>query len=229
MAGQVRKQVLEHRKLEVRRLGMVPYAEALSLQSRLVADRKAGRVQDLLLLLQHPHVVTLGVGAQHSLANGKVSRHELRRLGVDFHEAPRGGDVTYHGPGQIIGYPIVDLQPDRCDVHKYVRDLEEVLIQTSKVFDVHPIRNSGLTGIWVESNKLAAIGVRLSRWVTSHGFALNVDTDLSYFELIRPCGIEGRGVTSLRKVTGRNLSAIDVEDVIAKEFARVFSFSTISH
>ena len=199
------------------------YAEALALQTSLVADRRAGRVDDTLILVQHPHVITLGAGARHSLSNLRVPLPELHRRGVEFHEVSRGGDVTYHGPGQLVGYPILDLRPDRCDVHRYVRDLEEVLIRTSRLFQVRPARVPGLTGIWVGHDKLAAIGVRLSRWVTSHGFALNVATDLTYFELIRPCGIEGRGVTSLYEATGRSVSVVEVGRVLIDEFADVFS------
>ena len=214
---------VEHeRRLEVRRLGVLPYGETLELQKALVADRQIGRSSDLLLLLQHQHVITLGSGAHHSLDNLRVSPTELQKLGVEFCDVPRGGDVTYHGPGQLVGYPIVDLRPDRCDVHRYVRDLEEVLIRTARVFGVNAARVEGLTGVWVGNNKLAAIGVRLSRWVTSHGFALNVDTDLEYFKLIRPCGIEGRGVTSLAEVTGRRVSVDSVDAVLVGEFERVF-------
>ncbi len=209
-------------RLEVRRLGNVPYAEAVQLQQALVADRRAGRFPDLLLLMQHPHVVTLGVSARHSLSNLRVSESALRAKGVELCEAPRGGDITYHGPGQIVGYPIVDLRPNRCDVHRYVRDLETVLMRTALAFGVETTRVPGLTGVWVGDNKLAAIGVRLSRWVTSHGFALNVETDLSYFDLIRPCGIEGRGVTSLAHLTGAPLSLRTVEDVLIREFGSVF-------
>ena len=208
--------------LEVRRLGTVPYGEGLALQRRLVAERQAGRTPDLLLLLQHSHVVSLGVAAQRSRANILASADELARRGVDVHEAPRGGDVTYHGPGQLVGYPILDLRPDRCDVHRYVRDLEEVLIRAAAAFGVAAGRVGGLTGVWVGDDKLAAIGVRLSRWVTSHGFALNVETDLDYFSLIRPCGIRGRGVTSLAVLTGRHLAVGDVEPVLVREFAEVF-------
>ena len=215
------------RPLEVRRLSIVPYAEGLEFQQALVVDRQAGRVSDLLLLLQHPHVVTLGSGARHSLVNLCVSRTELRELGVEFCEVPRGGDVTYHGPGQLIGYPILDLRPDRCDVHRYVRDLEEVLIRTVRVFGVLATRVEGLTGVWVGDNKLAAIGVRLSRWVTSHGFALNVGTDLEFFKLIRPCGIEGRGVTSLAELTGGGVSVERTEAVLVEEFEQVFGRAAV--
>ena len=208
--------------LEVRCLGTVPYAEAIELQRDLVAARQVGSVPDLLLLLDHPHVVTLGVGARRSRANILAPPEVLRRRGVALHEAPRGGDVTYHGPGQLVGYPILNLRPDRCDVHRYVRDLEEVLIRTAGVYGVTATRVAGLTGVWVDRDKLAAIGIRLSRWVASHGFALNVNTDLSYFDLIRPCGIADRGVTSLAVLTGRQLERRAVEDTVAEQFCAVF-------
>ena len=213
---------LSPRAVEVRRLGTAPYREALALQQELVVERQAGRVPDLLLLLEHPHVITLGVAARRSRANVLASADELAGRGVEVQETSRGGDVTYHGPGQLVGYPILDLRPDRCDVHRYVRDLEEVLIATARTFGVAAGRVAGLTGVWVGDRKLAAIGVRLSRWVTSHGFALNVDTDLDYFSLIRPCGIRGRGVASLAALTGRRLSVRDVEPVLIREFAGVF-------
>jgi lipoyl(octanoyl) transferase len=209
-------------RLEVRRLGRMPYGEAVRLQQTLVADRRAGRLPDLLLLLQHPHIVTVGVSARKSLSNLRVSRPVLQAMGVELHDAPRGGDITYHGPGQVVGYPILDLRPDRCDVHRYVRDLETVLMRTAFAFGVQTTRVPRLTGVWAGDDKLAAIGVRLSRWVTSHGFALNVDTDLSYFDLIRPCGIEGRGVTSLAHLTGGPVSIRAVEDLLVKEFCAVF-------
>ena len=200
----------------------MPYGEALTLQKKLVADRQSGTVPDLLLLLEHPHVVTVGVGARRSLKNLLVSESVLRESGVELHQAPRGGDVTYHGPGQLVGYPILDLRPDRCDVHRYVRDLEEVLIRTAGAFGVQASRDSGLTGIWVGNDKLAAIGVRVSRWVTSHGFALNISTDLGYFDLIRPCGIEGRGVTSLARLTGVPVQIGEVTTVLIEAFETVF-------
>jgi len=208
--------------LEIRRLGVMPYGEALTLQKKLVADRQSGTVPDLLLLLEHPHVVTVGVGARRSLKNLLVSESVLRESGVELHQAPRGGDVTYHGPGQLVGYPILDLRPDRCDVHRYVRDLEEVLIRTAGAFGAQASRDNGLTGIWVGNDKLAAIGVRVSRWVTSHGFALNISTDLGYFDLIRPCGIEGRGVTSLAKLTGVPVQIGEVTTVLVAAFETVF-------
>ena len=208
--------------LEVRRLGTVPYAEALTLQRELVEDRRAGRIPDLLLLLQHPPVITLGVKGDGGRANVLVSDGRLAELGVQVSETGRGGDVTYHGPGQIVGYPILDLKPDRCDVHRYVRDLEDVMIRVCADYGVDAGRIKGLTGTWVGSEKIGAIGVRISRWITSHGFAFNVTTNLADFQLIVPCGITDHGVTSLEKATGRSLSIADVEDRVAVQFAAVF-------
>jgi len=213
--------------LEIRRLGRIPYADALTLQRLLVEDRRAGRTDDLLLLLEHPHVLTLGVrgdgGRSHILATPEA----LGSRGVEVHESGRGGDITYHGPGQIVGYPIMDLQPDRCDVHRYVRDIEEVLIRTASDYGVEAGRVEGLTGVWVGREKLAAIGVRISRWVTSHGFAFNVTTDLGYFNLIVPCGIADRSVTSLAQLLGRPVDRVEVEDRIVVHFSEVFARSAI--
>ena len=211
---------MRRRALDVRRLGVVGYGTALDLQQRLVAERQRDLIADQLLLLEHPRVITRGVraAADNVLASAAV----LRRRGVEIHDVRRGGDVTYHGPGQLVGYPILLLKPDRCDVHRYVRDLEEVLIRAAAEFGVRATRLPGLTGVWVGNDKLAAIGVRLSRWVTSHGFALNVTTDLDDFALIRPCGLPDRGVTSLRRLTGREISTAAVADCVARRFAEVF-------
>ncbi len=210
------------RQLEVRRLGLIGYDDALALQRDLVEERRADRVPDLLLLLEHPPVITLGVRSEIARANVVASSERLADLGVTVHETGRGGDVTYHGPGQIVGYPILDLRPDRCDVHKYVRDLEEVMIRTCAAYGVPAGRISGLTGAWVGAEKIGAIGIRISRWITSHGFAFNVRTDLDHFKLIVPCGITDRGVTSLEKVTGQSIPMRDVEDAITRSFAEVF-------
>jgi lipoyl(octanoyl) transferase len=210
------------RTLEVRRLGTVPYAEALQLQKDLVEERRAGRVPDLLILLQHPRVITLGVKGDGGRSNVLATDERLAELGIQISETGRGGDVTYHGPGQIVGYPILDLKPDRCDVHRYVRDLEEVMIRVCADYGVSAARISGLTGAWIGNEKVGAIGVRISRWITSHGFAFNVNTDLSDFQLIVPCGITDHGVTSLEKATGRTRSIGEVEDRVADHFAAVF-------
>jgi lipoyl(octanoyl) transferase len=215
------------RVIEVRRLGVVPYAEALALQQVLVADRKAGRVADTLLLLQHPHVLTLGVKTAGAREHILATPDALRMLGVEVFEAGRGGDVTYHGPGQIVGYPILDLKPDRQDVHRYVRDLEEVMIRVCDEFHVRAGRAAGLTGVWVngangQTEKIGAIGVRISRWVTSHGFAFNVNTDLEFFRLIVPCGISERGVTSLERQIGYAADLEEVEARFVHHFGNVF-------
>ncbi len=210
------------RRLEVRRLGRVAYAEALELQRSLVEARRADRVPDLLLLLEHPHVITLGVNARGSRTHILASPGSLQARNVTIEEAGRGGDVTYHGPGQIVGYPILSLKPDRCDVHRYVRDLEEVMIRTAAMFGVRANRAAGLTGAWVGGDKLGAIGVRISRWITSHGFAFNVCPDLEYFRLIVPCGIADRGVTSLSRLLDRPVSLPKVQDALVQHFASVF-------
>jgi lipoyl(octanoyl) transferase len=210
------------RTFEIRRLGVVPYADALEIQRALVEDRRANRVGDLLLFVEHPHVLTLGVrgdgGRSHILAPPEM----LHARGIEIYETGRGGDITYHGPGQLVGYPIVDLKPDRCDVHRYVRDLEDVLIRTAADYGISARRIDGLTGVWVGDEKLAAIGVRISRWVTSHGFALNVATDLENFDLIVPCGIAGRGVTSLSRLLSRSIDLRDVQNRVASHFVDVF-------
>jgi lipoyl(octanoyl) transferase len=208
---------------EVRRLGLVPYADALAIQKQLVEERREGRIGDILLLVEHPHVLTLGVrgdgGRSHILAASDV----LVSRGVDVHETGRGGDITYHGPGQLVGYPIIDLKPDRCDVHRYVRDLEEVLIRVAADYGLTGSRVAGLTGVWIGDEKLAAIGVRIARWITSHGFALNVTTDLDYFNLIVPCGIADRGVTSLSKLVGGPVEWREVEDRVVQRFSEIFA------
>ena len=209
------------RPLQVRRLGQVPYAEGLELQHALVEERRDGRIPDTLLLLQHPHVVTIGVkkeGRSHILATPE----RLSSLGVEVFETGRGGDVTYHGPGQLVGYPIVDLNPDRRDVHRYVRDLEEVMIRVCAGYGVTAGRVKGFSGAWVGDTKIGAIGVRISRWITSHGFAFNVTTDVAFFDLIVPCGIVDRSVTSLAAQLGREPSMGEVEDRFVEQFAAVF-------
>jgi lipoyl(octanoyl) transferase len=212
--------------IDVRRLGQLDYQAGLELQKKLVDDRRAGRIGDTLLLLQHPPVITLGVRTRRGPSNIVASSERLVAEGVTVFETGRGGDVTYHGPGQLVGYPIFDLRPDRQDVHRYVRDLEEALIRAVRVFGVEAGRVKGLTGVWVgprgREEKLAAIGVRISRWITSHGFALNVGTDLKHFELIVPCGITDRGVTSLERLLGRPVPMSEVESAVAEGVGGVF-------
>src|SRR5262245_56608868 len=180
----MRSGVLSPRVLEVRRLGIVAYDDALALQRDLVEQRRAGRVPDLLLLLEHPPVITLDARSEISRANIVATSERLADLGITVSETGRGGDVPYHGPGQIVAYPILDLRPDRCDVHKYVRDLEEVMIRVCADYEVAAGRAAGLTGTWVGAGKIGAIGIRISRWITSHGFAFNVATNLDHFRLI---------------------------------------------
>jgi lipoyl(octanoyl) transferase len=209
------------RSLEVRRLGLVPYADGLELQRRLVEERKADQIPDTLLLLQHPHVLTVGVkkdGRSHILA----SPERLTSLGVDVFETGRGGDVTYHGPGQLVGYPILNLDPDRRDVHRYVRDLEEVMIRVCADYGLEAGRVKGFSGAWIADEKIGAIGVRISRWITSHGFAFNVATDIDFFNLIVPCGIADKGVTSLASRLGRAPAMSEVEDRFIAQFESVF-------
>ncbi|MGH9145836.1 MAG: lipoyl(octanoyl) transferase LipB [Vicinamibacterales bacterium] len=213
------------RTLQVHRLGQVPYSQAVSLQRELVEHRRSGRIGDVLLLLEHPPVITIGVksGATspHILATPEV----LAARGIEVFEAGRGGDVTYHGPGQVVGYPILDLKPDRCDVHRYVRDLEEVMIRTAGDFGVRATRIAGLSGVWVEGEKLGAIGVRISRWITSHGFAFNVSTELAHFNLIVPCGIRDHGVTSLGRLLGQPLNLTEVHHALSRHLCDVFDRS----
>ena len=198
------------------------YSEALALQRALVEERRADRVPDLLILLQHPAVITLGVKGDGGRSNVVATPDRLSGLGIAVEETGRGGDVTYHGPGQIVGYPILDLRPDRQDVHRYVRDLEEVMIRTCADYGLEAGRVAGLTGTWIGAEKIGAIGVRISRWITSHGFAFNVSTRLDHFQLIVPCGITDRGVTSLEKATGRTISIEEVEGRMVQHFAAVF-------
>jgi lipoyl(octanoyl) transferase len=207
--------------LEVRDLGLVPYGDALEVQADLVVRRRAGEVPDQLLLLEHPHVITLGTGSHPAHVLVDVDRRET--LGLDLFEAGRGGDVTYHGPGQLVGYPILDLKPDRRDLLLYLRDLESVLIASLEKYGVQGKTIDGLTGVWVEDRKIAAIGVRVSSgWITSHGFALNVDTDLSYYDTIVPCGIVGRSVTSLSRELGHRVEVAEVSAVVREAFAAGF-------
>ena len=220
----------------VRRLGRVDYAAGLELQAQLVEARRLGAagastaagagIGDTLLLLEHPPVITLGVKTRGKPTNIVASPEVLAAEGVSVFETGRGGDITYHGPGQLVGYPIFDLRPDRCDVHRYVRDLEEVLIVALREFGIEGGRVAGLTGVWVgragAEEKIAAIGVRISRWITSHGFALNVSTNLRHFQLIVPCGIADRGVTSIERVLGRAVPMRDVEDAVVRAFGQVF-------
>jgi lipoyl(octanoyl) transferase len=215
------------RELRVHRLGRVAYGDGVAMQRALVEDRRADRIPDTLLLLQHPHVLTLGAKLASARANVIAAPGELAARGVEVFEAGRGGDVTYHGPGQLVAYPILDLRPDRCDVHRYVRDLEEVMIRVAADFGLRAGRVDGFSGTWIGDRKIGAVGVRISRWITSHGVALNVSTDLDYFDLIVPCGIADKEVTSLARELGRSVDHMTVENVFIRHFSDVFGRSAV--
>ena len=202
------------------RLGTVDYAEAHRVQKELQAKRIAGDVDDTVLLLEHRPVFTLGRSAkeQHVLAPSEV----LEARGFSVHEVGRGGDVTYHGPGQLVAYPIIDLKPNRKDVRKYMWSLEETMIRTCADFGLRARRIEGLNGAWVEDRKIGAVGVRISRWVTMHGLALNANPDLSHFDLIVPCGIEDKSVTSISAELGRVIDVEDVVEPLATHFAALY-------
>ena len=209
------------RPLEVIRAGRVPYRDGLALQAARIEARRAGRVPDTLYLLEHPDVITLGTGSDPSPL--LASESELETLGIEVFETGRGGDITYHGPGQLVGYPILDLKPDRKDLHRYLRDLEGVLIAALAEFGIRAGREPGLTGVWTASGKIAAIGVRdSSGWITSHGCALNVRPDLTRFGTIVPCGIADRAVTSLALELGAAPPMDAVEAAIVDAFAAEF-------
>jgi lipoyl(octanoyl) transferase len=211
------------RELAVVELGRRDYRSVLALQEQTHAKRLRGEIPDTLLLVEHEPVITLGRGAkqEHVLA----SPERLAALGIELHEIGRGGDVTYHGPGQLVGYPIIDLRPDRCDVRRYVRDLEQVMIQVASSYGVAARRVEGVTGAFCEDRKFGALGVRISRWVTMHGFAINVSTDLNAFQLIVPCGLAHTPVTSLVRETGRELDMQEVTLRAAATFAELFGYT----
>jgi len=201
---------------------LTPYDEAHALQRDLVERRKRDEIPDQFLLLEHPHVITLGRAANR--ANVLADDATRVRFGVELFETGRGGDVTYHGPGQLVGYPIIKLPPGRQDIRRYVSDIQEVLIRAARDFGVEAEPRGGdFVGVWVGEEKLAAIGVRISRWVTMHGFAFNLTTDLNYFQLIVPCGIRGHGVTSLQKLLGRPVEIGEVARSVARHFGEVFN------
>lgn len=203
--------------------GLVDYDRGQEIQKRLVGERQIGAVPDTLLLLEHPVTYTIGrSGGENNLL---VSEKEIEAIGGTVHRVDRGGDITFHGPGQLVGYPIVDLNEHYKDVHRYLRDLEEVLIRVLNRYRIRAERVAGLSGVWVGQDKVAAMGVHVSRWVTSHGFALNVSTDLAHFGRIIPCGIQDRGVTSMERLLGRKLSLEELAEATAAEFADVFGLN----
>lgn len=210
----------------VEQLGTIGYAAGLEIQRQRVAARKAGEIPDTLLLLEHPRVYTLGRNAREG--NILVSRERLAALGAEVFETDRGGDVTYHGPGQLVGYPILDLTRHKRDLAWYMRSIEQVLIDTAADFGVSAGRLPGCTGVWVGNGKLAAMGVHVSRWVTSHGFAFNVSSDLTYFEHIVPCGIRNKQVTSLEKLLGRRVETQAVAERVVEHFGAVFGMEMVA-
>jgi len=215
----------ERRILKVEQLGLVEYGIALDIQKQTERAVVAGEQPDTLLLLEHPHVLTMG---RRSAPGAIIAAEEvLAARGASVFETNRGGKVTYHGLGQVVGYPIINLSPDREDVHRYVRDLEEVLIRAMSDFGIEAFRIPGLTGVHTASGKVAAIGVHIARWVTTHGFALNVNTDLSYFDLIVAC--EGEPVTSMKELLGHEFELAEVEDRIIDRFAEVFEMEVDGH
>lgn len=214
------------RPLRVLEAGVVPYQEGLELQADLVGRRRAGEIPDTLVLLEHPHVITLGSSSDPS--HVLVDDATRARMGIELFEAGRGGDVTYHGPGQLVGYPILDLKPDRKDLHAFLRDLEDVLIRVAAALGVEAARTEGATGVWTETGKLAAIGVRVSSgWITSHGVAINVHSDLSFFETIVPCGIADRDVTSFERELGTAPTLDQVSTELVRHFSEVFEHEII--
>ena len=212
----------QRRQLEVRLLGRIPYEDGLALQEDLVRKRREGEIPDQLLLLEHPHVFTFGSSAREE--NLLITPSEMEARGIRRFDVGRGGDITYHGPGQLVGYAIFDLKPDRKDLHRYLRSLEEALILALSALNVSGGREEGLTGVWVPEGKLAAIGVRVSSgWITSHGFSLNVDPDLGYYSGIVPCGIRDRSVTSLTQLLGRPVRLREVIPAVVRGFENTFA------
>lgn len=213
-----------NRKLNIINLGIEPYKKIWDYQNQLHNLRIDGKISDVLILLEHSNVYTLGKVAkrEHLL----ISPQQLTEEKIDLFDIDRGGDITYHGPGQIVGYPIIKLDDLYQDLHRYLRELEEVIILTLKEFKVDAYRIPGLTGVWVNDEKIAAIGIKVSRWVTMHGFAFNINTDLSYFQKIIPCGIRDKGVTSLQKIFNRKIDINQVKKVLVENFLHIFNYNS---
>lgn len=208
-------------EVRVFRLGTIHYREALELQMSLLERRLKGEIEDVLLLLEHPPTFTIGRGGKS--AHLLVNREELAKRGIHFEAVSRGGDITYHGPGQLVGYPIVDLGSINRDIYSFLRNLEETIILALGNFGLRARRIKGLTGVWVDNKKIASIGIGIKRWITYHGFALNVNTDLSYFNMIVPCGMQDVEITSIKELLGKDISMKEVEDSIVDAFAKVFN------
>jgi lipoyl(octanoyl) transferase len=213
------------KKLEYLNLGVVPYQDAWELQKNIMLQRKAEKTDDVLILLEHPHTYTLGKVAkrEHLL----FSEDELQQKNISTFEIDRGGDITYHGPGQVVGYPIINLKNWYADSHKYLRTLEEVIIKVLEEFGIEAGRNPKYTGVWVDDRKIAAIGIKISSWITMHGFAFNVNTDLSLFNGIIPCGIKEKDVTSLQELTGQPQDIQIIKQKILRHFMEIFDYSEV--
>ena len=207
-------------------LGLVDYKEAWDLQKKIFELRRGNQIPDTFFMLQHPHTYTLGKVADKS--NLLSSEEQLKDAGVSVYEIDRGGDITYHGPGQIVGYPIISLSGWKEDTHLYLRSLEEIIIQTLSSYGIESGRNPKYTGVWIGDRKIAAIGIKVSRWITMHGFAFNINTDLSFFNGIIPCGIKEKEVTSLQKELGREIDIDEVKNILIEKFTEVFGYSSYS-
>ncbi|UCG50387.1 MAG: lipoyl(octanoyl) transferase LipB [Candidatus Latescibacterota bacterium] len=212
--------------ISIQDLGVASFPDAYARQRRSIEELQNGGGEEVMFLLEHPHVVTKGRNASDSAL--KASREHLARKNVVLVETDRGGDITYHGPGQLVGYPIIELEPGRRDIRRYVNDIEEVILRALTEFSIRARRDRVNRGVWVDDRKIASVGVRISRWVTSHGFALNVNTDLSFFSLIVPCGIPNCEMTSMSRELGRSLNMDDVKDVVVRNFCDVFDREPIT-
>ena len=217
---------MTNRSLTYCDLGFIDYKEAWDLQKEMFSKRVSGVMEDLLLLLEHPNTYTLGKTADR--LNLKSSEDYLKENQISVYDIDRGGDITYHGPGQIVGYPIIDLNNWYKDTHKYLRALEEIIIKTCAEYSLFCERNPKYTGVWINDKKIAAIGIKVSRWITMHGFAFNVNTDLSLFNGIIPCGIQDKAVTSLREELGREIEIQDVKDKLLNNFKEIFGYTNVS-
>lgn len=214
-----------YRELDYFNLGLIDYQEAWNIQRNLFQKRLDNNIKDTLLLLEHPHTYTLGKSTDK--ANLLLSDRELKEKNISVYDIDRGGDITYHGPGQIVGYSIIDLSKWEMDTHKYLRALEEVIIQTLLQFGVNAERNKDHTGVWVNDKKICAIGVKVSRWITMHGFALNLNTDMNLFKGIVPCGIDDKGVVSLKEVLDTNIDVEKIKNIITEKFKLIFDYKNI--
>lgn len=219
-------QQLANRKFDYCDLGSIDYKEAWDLQKEIFTKRTRDNIVDTFFMLEHPHTYTLGkVADKENLLSGE---EQLKKLGISVYEIDRGGDITYHGPGQIVGYPIIKLSDWKEDTHAYLRGLEEIIMNVCSDYGLKPERNPKYTGVWIENRKIAAIGIKVSRWVTMHGFAFNINTDLNLFNGIIPCGIRDKEVTSLEKELGKNISIDEVKMKLLKEFEKYFGYSSYS-